>query len=465
MVESRNRATPQVRAPYQPQRGTDMDFRMRYYNTLVSKMGAPTSINTIPEHLVPGELYHVHVDKGDEEAPGDGKQSSVRTIFSIWNTMMGSTLMALPWGYAQAGLVGGVVMTLVVGFIAWYTCWLILKLTHNHNDLFELAEEYLGTSGRFVSWLCAILFGIGILISYDILMTVSLLDTVEGFRLFANHGAHVPVPYWNRYIAAGVVSLLVLPLALLKRHSLLVKINTFSIILLIYIIVFFLGSSIKEGVGDVPTSGIFKLRFGWLSGVLTASFVLHNALINITRSQRNPENNLRDLSLGFVAVIVSYLLVGSICYIAYQHSDIVRRHGFSEDFLSNFPLTNIGAIIARICLVFYLLSAFPIMCTILRIQFFGMLWQSQFPSWSLVIGLNVILVAIGTVFAMFLPHVSSVLRYVGSTSGVVLVFILPPLMYWLKLYREGYRKVPIGQSMINGLFGILGLSLFISQFF
>lgn len=442
-----------------------MDFRMRYYNTLVSKMGAPTSINTIPEHLVPAELYHVTVDKGDEEAPGDGKQSSVRTIFSIWNTMMGSSLMALPWGYSQAGLIGGIVLSLAVAFIAWYTCYLILKLTHNHNDLFELAEEYLGTSGRYISWLASLLFGIGILISYDILMTISLFDTVEGFRSFANHGAAVaPTVYWNRYLAAGIIGLLVLPLGVLKRYAVLVKINTLSIVLLIYIIIFFLGSSIKEGIGSVPKEELFKVRFGWLSGVLTASFVLHNALINITRTQRNPENNLRDLSLGFVAVVISYLLVGSLCYVAFQHSDLMIQHGFREDFLSNFPLTNIGAIIARIALVLHLFTAFPIMCAILRIQFFGMLWKSQFPSWPLVIVLNFVLVAIGTLFAMFLPHLASVLRFVGATSGVVLVFFLPPLMYWLKLYRESYQKVPKGQTFIVAVFAALGIALFVSQF-
>lgn len=453
------------RGPYQPQRGSDMDYRMRYYNTLVGKMSTPTSINILPEHLVPAELYHVHVDSGDEEAPGDGKQSSVMTIFSIWNTTMGSSLMALPWGFAKSGLVGGILMSLSVGLISWYTCWLILKMAQQHNDLFDLCEEYLGSVGRWISFIAAILFGIGILISYDILMTTSLFESIESLRAFSTGSTHAlkSVPYWNRYIAAAIIALVVFPLSSLRNFGILIKINTWSIIFLIYIIVFFLIVSIREGLGNLPQTALFNTQFGWLSGVLTASFVLHNAIINIMKKQRYPEHNVRDLTLGYSLVVATYLLVGSVCFAAFRKSEYAQKYGFPQDFLLIFSHTNIAALIAKFALIFQLLSSYPLLSTILRIQFFGMMWKSQFPGWLHVLTLNFVLVAAGTIFAMFLPQLASVLRFVGSTSGMVLVFALPSTMYWVKLYRERGR-IPIIQTFTALLLCLIGIAMFVSQF-
>jgi sodium-coupled neutral amino acid transporter 9 len=444
-----------------------MDFRMRYYNALVNKMGAPTSINTLPEHLVPAELYHVQVDAGDEEAPGDGKQSSVMTVFSIWNTMMGSSLMALPWGFAKAGLLGGILMSLAVGLISWYTCWLILKIRQSHNDLFDLCQEYLGSPGRWISWIASILFGVGVIVSYNIIMTTSLVDSIEGFRDIANHDVVSSMtPYWNRYIAATIIAIFGFALSNFRHYGFLVKLNTWTIILLIYIIVFFLGSSFKQGIQSLHKTELFELSFGWFSGVLTASFVLHNAIINIMKNQRYPENNIRDLSIGYSLVVITYILVGSICFAAYRSSSLlIGHHGIiPQDFLQLFPRTNIGAIIARFALIIHLLLAFPLLCAIIRIQFFGMLWQSQFPGWLHVLSLNFVLVAIGTVFAMLWPHLADILRFLGATTGVVLVFILPTTLYFKKLRRESTGINIALQLAPAAILLLCGISMFVSQF-
>lgn len=58
---------------------------------------------------------------------GAGTQSSLKTVFVIWNTMMGSSLLAMPWGFQQAGLLGGVITVIVVGFVCFYTCTLVVK--------------------------------------------------------------------------------------------------------------------------------------------------------------------------------------------------------------------------------------------------------------------------------------------------------------------------------------------------
>lgn len=58
----------------------------------------------------------------------DGKeQSRFSTITSIVNTMMGTAIVAIPMYYAEAGLLLGVVMTVVIGAISSYTALLVVE--------------------------------------------------------------------------------------------------------------------------------------------------------------------------------------------------------------------------------------------------------------------------------------------------------------------------------------------------
>jgi len=36
------------------------------------------------------------------------KQSSISTIFSVWNSMVGTGLVTIPWAYQQSGLLLGI---------------------------------------------------------------------------------------------------------------------------------------------------------------------------------------------------------------------------------------------------------------------------------------------------------------------------------------------------------------------
>lgn len=372
--------------------------------------------------------------------------------------------MALPWGFAKAGLIGGILMSLTVGLISWYTCWLLLKMKQSHSDLFDLSQELFGNLGRWISWITSIAFGIGIIISYNIIMTTSLLDTIDGFRDYANHSPVTShMPYWNHYIAASIIAVFCLILSNFRHYGLLIRFNTWSIILLIYIIVFFLGSSFKQGLTAVVKHELFELNFGWFTGVLTASFVLHNAIINIMRNQRRPENNVRDLTIGYALVVTTYIIVGSICFVAYRNSPLILEHGgkIPQDFLRMFPRTNVGAIIARFALIIHLLTAYPLLCTILRIQFFGMLWQSQFPGWPHVLFLNFVIVATGTVFAMLWPRLADILRFVGATTGVILIFILPTALYYKKIEQSPHRWL---QLFAICFLLLAGIAMFVSQF-
>ncbi len=47
---------------------------------------------------------------------------------SLWNTMMGTSLLAMPWAVAQSGLLMAVIVSLVLGTIATSTAVLVVVL-------------------------------------------------------------------------------------------------------------------------------------------------------------------------------------------------------------------------------------------------------------------------------------------------------------------------------------------------
>lgn len=111
----------------------------------------------IPRHVLPPHLFLVIPKESDE------KQSSLVTIFSIWNTMMGTSLLSIPWAIDQAGFALAIVLLVVMAGLCLYSCYLIIRCaeeTARQGDVLEFSDickKYLGKPGEFI----AILFFCG----------------------------------------------------------------------------------------------------------------------------------------------------------------------------------------------------------------------------------------------------------------------------------------------------------------
>lgn len=90
----------------------------------------------------------------------DGKLGSLTKIFSIWNTMVGTGMLTIPWGYSKSGLILGIsklfqlmcVITIIVitfasFLISYYTCFLVLKTAGSDTDYTDTLQKYFGRKG------------------------------------------------------------------------------------------------------------------------------------------------------------------------------------------------------------------------------------------------------------------------------------------------------------------------------
>eukprot|EP00069_Balaena_mysticetus_P017639 bmy_10768T0 len=98
-----------------------------------------------------------------------------------------------------------------------------------------------------------------------------------------------------------------------------------------------------------------RFQFPQLTGVLTLAFFIHNCIITLLKNNKNQENNVRDLS-------IAYML----------------------NFLDNFPSSDILSFIARIFLLFQMMTVYPLLGYLARVQLLGHIFSDVYPRDSLI---------------------------------------------------------------------------------
>ncbi|CAD5111828.1 DgyrCDS1097 [Dimorphilus gyrociliatus] len=193
--------------------------RYKYYSKLQSHSAALLNL-LMPTHVVPPEFYLVIPFK-----PEGGKQNSIVTIFSIWNTMVGTSLLSIPWAMQQAGFGLSLGLIFLMVCLCLYTSYRVVKSVY-----------YIDPTGD-----------------------------VSDFSEAANWGIHVDFnnPKNKSYVA--------------EFHS----------------------------------------SFPALTGILALALFIHNCLISIVRTQKNPENNVRDISIAYICVALTYVIIGAVFYLSF----------------------------------------------------------------------------------------------------------------------------------------------------
>jgi hypothetical protein len=63
---------------------------------------------------------------------------------------------------------------------------------------------------------------------------------------------------------------------------------------------------------------LINTDFSKLAGMLGIGYFLHTVSIPIIKNNKNPENNIRDITIGYSLVCMTYVLVGTLGYIGFS---------------------------------------------------------------------------------------------------------------------------------------------------
>lgn len=286
--------------------------------------------------------------------------------------------------------------------------------------------------GEYVAIITSIFVLIGASIAYDILMSTSLHDFVVGIMEFTNHGHPVSYWWWSQQTVPIVLALLLYPLSNLKSFVVLVKFNTVGIVAVLYLVFYIPTISFVEGKIDFPKTNETNIKFFYLAGILTLGFFIHNCIVSILKTNRYQENNIRDLGAAYFIVGLLYATIGGVAYLSFSTTETIP-----QDILTLMSERNIPTMIARFFVVLQLVSVYPLLLIIIRLQFFGLFWKDPYPSWIHVAILNLVILSITSAVAAFYPKIATVLRFTGAVCGLIYVFVLPISTHWILQKRRG----------------------------
>ncbi|XP_066887084.1 neutral amino acid transporter 9 isoform X7 [Kogia breviceps] len=420
-----------------------MNKRIHYY----SRLTAPADKALVaPDHVVPApEEYYVYSPLGSayklqNYTEGYSKNTSLVTIFMIWNTMMGTSILSIPWGIKQAGFTTGMCVIMLMGLLTLYCCYRVVK---------SRAMILICPSAR----------------SGD--------HPDNGSMIFYTNdsGLQQFEKWWNK---SGTVPFyligLLLPLLNFKSPSFFSKFNILGTVSVLYLIFLVTLKAIRLGFHlefhwFMPTEFFvpeIRFQFPQLTGVLTLAFFIHNCIITLLKNNKNQENNVRDLSIAYMLVTLTYFYIGVLVFVSFP-SPPLSKDCIEQNFLDNFPSSDILSFIARIFLLFQMMTVYPLLGYLARVQLLGHIFGDVYPSIFHVLILNLVIVGAGVLMACFYPNIGGIIRYSGAACGLAFVFIYPSLIYIVSLYQEERLTWP--KLIFHIFIIILGLANLIVQFF
>ncbi|XP_078033513.1 neutral amino acid transporter 9 [Augochlora pura] len=427
------------------------------------------------------------------------KQSSLVTVFSIWNTTLGSSLLTIPWGIQMAGFFPGIILILVMSGLCLYTAYCLLLVHKYHGgqkgiEVIFLSRVYLNKWAEYIAKSFSITVLLGATIAYWILMSNFLYNSVNfiydsiketDVSLVSNDSYSSEIlcpkkmsnntntvdheytyssigPLWDLYKTVPIfLGLLIFPILNFNSPTFFTKFNSLGTVSIIYLIVFVLMKSISWGVNmeqsDWDISWKLKISFPALSGMLAMSFFIHNIIITIMQNNYDQRKNGRDLSFAYFLVTLTYIIVGVIFYVCFPLS----KSCIEDNLLNNFQKWSGLTVGARIVLLFQLLTVYPLLAYMLRIQLLSSICKSFNTGCVLLV--NIILVCICILFAVFVPYIGTIIRFTGALSGLVYVFTLPSLLYLAILKKQ--KRLSLFVTILHISIPLIGFLNLLAQFF
>lgn len=493
--------------------------KVKYYSSLTRMQsirgGSPSGnlldLHAMPAHVVPPELF------GLSDAKPGVTQSSWQTIMSIVNTMMGSTIVAVPYALAQSGVAAGLVSIAMMGAFSCFTCILVVEHGHKFDDFTDFVNHYLGRAARYISWFFSVFVILGAATAYHILMSSCLYHLVRAAATAVHATGFVGA--WAQWQAA-VAILLVYPLTILKNPAVLVKFNSAGFLFLWYTILFILyhgfhglshgtfsytdfpgqlppgghparhnGSAVTgpypEGAGSggvddnarassadagpAPSpfgSAAFDITLiadwgtGAFLGMMMLAFFIHNCIQPITK-HAEPTARRRDISLAYATAAVLYGLVGTLGY--YGFADLDKSGAqITPNFLDSFASTDIYASTARLSLFLQLVTVYPLLCLIIRTQVIGLLYHVAWPGLAHIMVLSAVVMGLTTTVAALGVQVTAVLTYTGAIAGLVIVFVVPIAVDVVR--RRSLATMTVDRWLVHALLLGVAVTVFTIQF-
>ena len=404
----------------------------------------------------------------EKEKHDTKKISSFQTVFSIWNTMIGSSIVSIPYNVYNAGIIPTIFIGLLYGYICYLTCSIVVRLGGKEEDFAEVVYRYFyfgfgkkaAKFGKYLQIVFNLLINIGATLIYFVIINQNLYPCICLFlRVFdININSEDLEPHFNKFslfYCAIIISIIVFPLTILKRMHCLVKFNSFGIYFVAALLIFLIYTGIsgmannsykfeyKENIEGNKERYLFLLgeNPGLLTGTLSIGMFCHSVILPLMKNNRNPANNQRDLFLGYVCVTLTYIIIGIFGYIGFSGSEF--SSAFQDNWFRFFESDNYFIFALRLLNVFQLISIFPILFYVVRTQLFSTFLKPFISTQSFI---PIIIFSVSLLFFCILilyfcyDTLGKLIGYIGAGTALILIYTIGPVINMINYYIRHQPK-------------------------
>eukprot|EP00548_Thalassiothrix_antarctica_P008712 CAMPEP_0194153596 /NCGR_PEP_ID=MMETSP0152-20130528/56984_1 /TAXON_ID=1049557 /ORGANISM="Thalassiothrix antarctica, Strain L6-D1" /LENGTH=479 /DNA_ID=CAMNT_0038858993 /DNA_START=43 /DNA_END=1479 /DNA_ORIENTATION=- len=378
----------------------------------------------------------------ENETDSCKKQSSVfGASINLVNSIVGAGIIGIPYAFRQTGLVSGVMLLGVVGYMTDKSLRLILDVAYFHHRLkpqkvtnFEDLMSYpFGNSGSLFVLINMLILAYGAMVSY-LLIIKDTVPNVLGFD--SDDGYHREV------ILIATSLIIILPLALRRDMASLAFTSLISVaadIILVFFVAFCspVSESIASngGLWNTLQKSVFKetifIGLGVLSLAMSCqhcAFIVGGSLANISQ--------LRWATVTFRSIGIATSLSGLMGVSGYL--------GFQDetegDVLNNFEDDSVKADTARALLAFTMFFTYPMESFVMRHVIARIVYQKEEDmndeTHKLLGGLiirrhfwTLVIYILTLIPALLVDDIGPVLSITGSVGGSCVAYIGPGLAY------------------------------------
>eukprot|EP01135_Chromosphaera_perkinsii_P005291 Nk52_evm3s334 gene=Nk52_evmTU3s334 len=414
-----------------------------------------------------GEIHaHKAVEGGHGHAHGAGKAGStgnVSTFMNLLKSYLGSGVLGLPFAFSQSGFIAGIVILGITAFFATHSMLMLIKTKAMLKD--RGAESFAD-----VAYLS---FGHKMSVAVNILLVFTQFGFCIVYMVFVSDNVLRFFPTEHQDMGRFVVLVVLFPafygLALIRSLKWIGPVSAIANILFLF------------GTGVVEIAALFQLIFNvipgqalnvdvmvkWdtlplMFGMAVYAFEGIGVVLPCQTAMKDAKRFPSVLTYAMAVATCCYILFGGICYLAFgkdTNDNITANFEEFANHSSNKYFWNFLVKIVRICLIFVIMSTFPVqlyvVTDICELELFkpGRLSQENRTKKENIF--RFLLVLLATVIAISVHNFGLLMGLVGAFGSCALQFVFPAAFY-LKTGWDVIKPTEKYMAIIYLFFGVFG---------
>eukprot|EP01083_Nonionella_stella_P022252 61556_1 len=415
---------------------------------------SPLPLTPTHEQLL-NKLQQQQVNASSDDNPRTASLTS--SILNLTSSVIGSATLGMPFAMSKAGIVIAFALILFFAGLTMLSLYFLMYCSSHfplsgHSSFYNLSTVFLPKPLQSMMDIAVVVGTLGWMVSY-LMVSGDALQSLAHQIISDSHSI-----LHNREILISLfVVVFILPVVQFKqldhfKFVSIVKHICFAMITVV-IVLYALVPHAFDGVRKEVELQLFPtqfLSFMTILPIYTFGFLCHQNAFSITNELSNSNmNRLNIVNVSSISiVVVVYALISMCSYYSFGDKTL-------SDALDNYPQDKTIFIVTRLLLAVSMLFTFPVSCHPARESISSLIFKvkaEQLSTWRYnVLTYAIVFVTYGV--AMVVQDIAMVFSFIGATSGTIISYIYPGLIYYFMFKENSSHRFSCAIALLLCVFG------------